>query len=549
VPSTDVTSIGPDRFVIHGNEKIIAFPQACKELGWTGARLAGMEADCPYLDDGILLIRIAWLPMVHKLPRGNTVTADREIRYLVLAKYEELTRQLADVRTGRFTLNGVTYLSAARSMKELKLSTKQVANAQRSRQIVEADLPALREWHNRGCRYLGGERLGARAFKFKESGKGPGELWFEEEHVLRIKMAILNFLRSAKEESNTFGPTLRRAREKAGLTQGAVCDATGYSRSNLSHWENGRQLPKLSTAVALAKAIGVALTSLRFPRKRPKRPRPPHQRFDGIFRDRDQVVGYNLSRAAIVSGFSEGYLLNATKKLNVPFDRIFPNDGRLPSELMLVPGTCNCWHIAVTPGDLEILNSEISKILVAGERQAKALLSNGGICDLHGVKGRAHQKLVSKFVNGLANRNIIRRELIPLRTEVGDNSWAMCRRFYPTDIERSLAGEPLLGTAKEFARNPSCGRWPKVEVPLQLPANDSEDATSVRRKRPGRVKGWRSKDAADRNKRIRDSVARKEYPTCAATARAFGVDRKVVYDALDEKRGTNSSFDALVKTI
>lgn len=62
------------------------------------------------------------------------------------------------------------------------------------------------------------------------------------------------------------GPALRRLREAARLTQAEVAARSGISQSRLSHYENGRRLPGLTTLDRLlicyaadAEALGRAL--------------------------------------------------------------------------------------------------------------------------------------------------------------------------------------------------------------------------------------------------------------------------------------------------
>jgi len=53
-----------------------------------------------------------------------------------------------------------------------------------------------------------------------------------------------------------FGSQLRRARERAGLTQGQVAKHLSVTREQLSNYENGKQAPPVNVAAELAKALG-----------------------------------------------------------------------------------------------------------------------------------------------------------------------------------------------------------------------------------------------------------------------------------------------------
>jgi transcriptional regulator with XRE-family HTH domain len=55
---------------------------------------------------------------------------------------------------------------------------------------------------------------------------------------------------------------LRRAREKAGLSQRALAVKGGISAQAVSQFETGENSPKLSTAQRLAKALGLEVGQL-----------------------------------------------------------------------------------------------------------------------------------------------------------------------------------------------------------------------------------------------------------------------------------------------
>jgi transcriptional regulator with XRE-family HTH domain len=53
-----------------------------------------------------------------------------------------------------------------------------------------------------------------------------------------------------------FGAKLRQAREGAGLTQEALADLSGISRTAISPLERGQHMPRLDTLIKLAGALG-----------------------------------------------------------------------------------------------------------------------------------------------------------------------------------------------------------------------------------------------------------------------------------------------------
>ncbi len=55
---------------------------------------------------------------------------------------------------------------------------------------------------------------------------------------------------------DTFARNLRRAREKAGLSQEALADKAGMHRNAVALLEGGRRDAKVSTVAKLAKALG-----------------------------------------------------------------------------------------------------------------------------------------------------------------------------------------------------------------------------------------------------------------------------------------------------
>ncbi len=63
------------------------------------------------------------------------------------------------------------------------------------------------------------------------------------------------------------GRNVRRIREKAGLTQEALAESSGFSQQYLSSLEQGRRNPTIVTIYELAMALGVSHMDLLRPDK------------------------------------------------------------------------------------------------------------------------------------------------------------------------------------------------------------------------------------------------------------------------------------------
>ena len=63
-------------------------------------------------------------------------------------------------------------------------------------------------------------------------------------------------------DSYELGMNLKRAREKAELTQNRVSNAIGLNRSCLAYYEHGKTTPTIFTLLKLAKILGVDLLYL-----------------------------------------------------------------------------------------------------------------------------------------------------------------------------------------------------------------------------------------------------------------------------------------------
>jgi transcriptional regulator with XRE-family HTH domain len=62
--------------------------------------------------------------------------------------------------------------------------------------------------------------------------------------------------------ADTFARNLKRAREKAKLSQEALADAAGMHRNEISLLERGEREPKIGTVARLAKALGMTAGEL-----------------------------------------------------------------------------------------------------------------------------------------------------------------------------------------------------------------------------------------------------------------------------------------------
>jgi transcriptional regulator with XRE-family HTH domain len=59
------------------------------------------------------------------------------------------------------------------------------------------------------------------------------------------------------EPHEVFAANLRRARERAGISQEELGDRCGLHRTEISFLERAQREPRLSTIVKLAKALGI----------------------------------------------------------------------------------------------------------------------------------------------------------------------------------------------------------------------------------------------------------------------------------------------------
>jgi len=61
---------------------------------------------------------------------------------------------------------------------------------------------------------------------------------------------------------DAFAANVRAARERAGLTQEAVADASGIHSTEVSRIERGKRDPRVSTVLRLAEALRVPASAL-----------------------------------------------------------------------------------------------------------------------------------------------------------------------------------------------------------------------------------------------------------------------------------------------
>jgi transcriptional regulator with XRE-family HTH domain len=67
--------------------------------------------------------------------------------------------------------------------------------------------------------------------------------------------------------------TLKRLRERAGLSQPALAERAGLSLRSIQNWEQGHRLPKAAAVFALAQALDADVAALLAEIARPARPR------------------------------------------------------------------------------------------------------------------------------------------------------------------------------------------------------------------------------------------------------------------------------------
>lgn len=68
--------------------------------------------------------------------------------------------------------------------------------------------------------------------------------------------------RARQPEGEVFGERLRELRQKAGMSQDALAEAVGTTKSYISNLENGYKVPSLTTILRLAVSLGCRVTAL-----------------------------------------------------------------------------------------------------------------------------------------------------------------------------------------------------------------------------------------------------------------------------------------------
>jgi DNA-binding XRE family transcriptional regulator len=102
----------------------------------------------------------------------------------------------------------------------------------------------------------------------------------------------------------TFGERLQQLREKAGLTQARLAEASGVYVWTIRNYEQGRREPKWKVAIVLARAIGVTVEACAdcFEQPSPKRDRGRNAVKPKRGRLRGQGPHCPPKRPAIVAG-------------------------------------------------------------------------------------------------------------------------------------------------------------------------------------------------------------------------------------------------------
>jgi transcriptional regulator with XRE-family HTH domain len=72
----------------------------------------------------------------------------------------------------------------------------------------------------------------------------------------------------------TFGERLKAARERAGLSQAGLAEASGVPVGNIRDYEQARREPLVGKAAKLARALGISLDLLAVEEAVPPEPQP-----------------------------------------------------------------------------------------------------------------------------------------------------------------------------------------------------------------------------------------------------------------------------------
>ena len=60
----------------------------------------------------------------------------------------------------------------------------------------------------------------------------------------------------------SIGEAMKRARKKRGIKAYELAEMTGYNHCVISAWENDRAIPKLTTVIDVADALGISIDEL-----------------------------------------------------------------------------------------------------------------------------------------------------------------------------------------------------------------------------------------------------------------------------------------------
>lgn len=65
-----------------------------------------------------------------------------------------------------------------------------------------------------------------------------------------------------KEKTLTIGQAIRKARKSKKITQEKLAEKTGYCQNVICKWETDKQMPKITSVIDIADALGVSIDEL-----------------------------------------------------------------------------------------------------------------------------------------------------------------------------------------------------------------------------------------------------------------------------------------------
>jgi len=422
------------RFTTAQGEAVVTIDLVMDEMQWSSHRLPSVQQSCLYLDGKPLAFRWEHCPI--------TGTHQQVIPAATLDLLEKGARE---AKQGRFVYKGVPWLSTERSLLEL--------NMPGCPPVRRANLLDWSRSLTKRCRILR-RRLCKKHFSF-EWQAGPSQAWYREKDILRIKRNLLKRAHAQRRIGNSFAGALRRIRIQAGMTHKTLATEVGVSSSAISMWEKGGRRPHPRAARRLAKALQVTPEELKLTKRPRKRSVLPQHTFDGVFKDRDgKVVAYNVRRTAKVVRCNTDRVYNHRRKL--PKDlcseelcRAFP-DKRLPSELMRVPGT-RIRQTAIRVENIATWQEGIDKILAESAMRAEGLATAAEILDQHGAEDYGDRILGGAYLHDLVEAGVLTGHRVPQRKRTCRRKWICPMLFDPSEIDRHLPGQSLVGKAREFA--------------------------------------------------------------------------------------------------